>query len=61
MQKYTVVGEYGPIGGMSITLDIDAVNEVHAKSQFCERMELDYPHEWERMSRRNVYAQLQPE
>lgn len=60
MQTYRVVGEYGPQGDMAIALDVEAENEVDARNQFCERMESDYPHEWGRMGRRNVYAQLQP-
>lgn len=60
MQTYRVVGEYGPQGDMAITIDVEAENEVDACNQFCERMESDHPHEWKRMGRRNVYAQLQP-
>ena len=54
MPKYEVIGEYGPQADMSITLEIEADNEGHAKNIFCERMESDYPHEWERMGRHNV-------
>lgn len=60
MQTYRVVGEYGPQGDMAIAIDVEAENEGDARNQFCERMESDHPHEWERMGRRNVYAQLQP-
>ena len=60
MQIYRVVGEYGPQGDQAISLDIEAENEDHARNQFCEMVELTYPHEWKRMGRRNVYAQLQP-
>lgn len=60
MQIYRVVGEYGPQGDQAISLDIEAENEGHARNQFCQTMETDYPHEWGRMGRRNVYAQLQP-
>lgn len=60
MQIYRVVGEYGPQGDQAISLEIEAESEGHAKNIFCERMESDRPHEWERMGRRNVYAQLQP-
>lgn len=56
MQKYTVVGEYGPQGDTNITLEIEAENEGHARNQFCETMELEHPHEWKRMGRRNVYC-----
>jgi hypothetical protein len=61
MQIYRVVGEYGPQGDQAISLEIEAENEGHAKNQFCEYVELAYPHEWKHMGRRNVYAQLQPE
>lgn len=60
MLKYVVVGEYGPQGYQSISLVIEAENESLAINIFCERIETEYPHEWERMGRRNVYAQLQP-
>ena len=56
MPKYNVVGEYGPMGGQSIVLEIDAENEGHAKNQFCETVEKEHPHEWSRMGRRNVYC-----
>lgn len=54
MPKFEVIGEYGPQGDQCITLDIEADNEGHAKNIFCERMELEYPHEWSRMGRHNV-------
>ena len=38
MPKYEVTGEYGPQAGMSITLEIEADNEVDARDMFCERM-----------------------
>ena len=57
MQIYRVVGEYGPQGDQAISLDIEAENEGHAKNQFCEMVELTYPHEWSRMGRRNVSVQ----
>lgn len=60
MPKYEVIGEYGPQGYQSISLVIEAENEGRAISIFCERVEREYPHEWLRMGRRNVYAQLQP-
>jgi len=56
MQMYKVVGEYGPQGDMNITLEIEAENEGHARNQFCEIMEIEYPHEWKRMGRRNVHC-----
>ena len=56
MQTYTVVGEYGPQGDMNITLEIEAENEGNARNQFCETMELEHPHEWKRMGRRNVHC-----
>ena len=56
MQKYTVVGEYGPTGDMNITLEIEAENEGDARNQFCLAMETNYPHEWKRMGRRNVHC-----
>ena len=56
MQTYTVVGEYGPTGDMNITLEIEAYSEAHARNQFCETMETEYPHEWKRMGRRNVHC-----
>ena len=61
MPMYRVTGEYGPQGDQAITLRIEADNEGHAKNIFCERMESEYPFEWEHMGRRNVYAQEQPE
>lgn len=54
MPKYRVTGEYGPQGHQAISLEIEAENEGHAKNQFCEHVELNNPHEWERMGRRNV-------
>lgn len=56
MQTYTVVGEYGPQGDMNITLEIEAENEGHARNQFCETVEMQHPHEWSRMGRRNVHC-----
>lgn len=54
MPKYEVVGEYGPQGGQSISLDIDAAVPAEALNTFCMLMEADYPSEWKRMGRRNV-------
>lgn len=59
MPKYEVTGEYGPQAGMSITLEIEADNEVDARDVFCERMEADHPVEWARMGLNNVrYIEL---
>ena len=54
MPKYEVVGEYGPQGGQSISLEIEAINPSAALNLFCMLMESDYPIEWKRMGRRNV-------
>lgn len=56
MPKYEVIGEYGTQGDQSITLEIEADNIGHARNQFCEAMEKDYPHEWSLMGRSNVYC-----
>lgn len=56
MPKFKVVGEYGPVADMSIVLEIDADNPARAKNLFCEQVELDYPSEWERMGRSNVWV-----
>ena len=54
MLRYKVVGEYGPVADMSVSLDIDAATPTEALNTFCMLMEADYPSEWERMGRRNV-------
>ncbi len=54
MPKYEVVGEYGPQGGQSISLDITADTAPDALNDFCDIMKAEYPIEWERMGRRNV-------
>ena len=59
MAIYRVVGEYGPQADQSIVMIIEAENAGHARNQFCEEVELNHPHEWAKMGRRNVYAQEQ--
>ncbi len=54
MTKYLVVGEYGPVSGMSIDLEIEAATETEAFDKFCEKMKEDYFFYWEKMGRRNV-------
>lgn len=54
MPKYEVVGEYGPVADMSISLEIEAAIPAEALNTFCMLMEADYPSEWKRMGRRNV-------
>ena len=54
MPKYEVVGEYGPIAGMSISLEIEEPTASKAFDTFCMLMEADYPSEWARMGRNNV-------
>jgi hypothetical protein len=54
MTKYLVVGEYGPVSGMSIDLEIEAATEHEAFEIFCEKMKEDYFFHWEKMGRRNV-------
>jgi hypothetical protein len=54
MTKYLVVGEYGPIGGMSVELEVEATTPEEAFDKFCATIEADMPHTWDRMGRRNV-------
>ena len=60
MKQFMVFGEYGPQGHQSISLLIEAEDAAQAKDLFCADMELNHPHEWQRMGRRNVTAQEQP-
>lgn len=59
--KYEVCGEYGPQGGMTIDMIVDAESEQEAITLFCVQTALDHPSEWARMGRRNVRAWLKAE
>jgi hypothetical protein len=59
--KYEVCGEYGPQGGMTIDMIVDAESEQEAITLFCVQTALDHPSEWARMGRRNVRAWLKTE
>lgn len=56
MRWFECIGEYGPIGGMSLSRYIRARNETIALSIFCKWVENHHPIEWKRMGRSNVYA-----
>lgn len=56
MTKYRVCGEYGPIGGMCVERIIEAQTRGAAIEEFIKIAQEEYPIEWERMGRSNIYA-----
>ena len=55
MPVYEVVGEYGPQAGDCIVRNIDASTEDEAKDIFCFQIETEFPDQWKKMGRGNVF------